>query len=286
MIVVLFLGLSAKNIYAEPVVSPSPSVSLVRDATGNSEGVKGLVSNKKNNDYPDAGSTSQDVVGNKKGLIFFPMQIEYSQQENTGGVVVNVVNPATSVYLLQSTVSAFDADTGRAVENKLTPIPPFVVLPPLRRLEGEGRVALRIRQAGGQLPTDRETAAIVSVKAIPSAGQDDSTAGQASGSRVQIALRMNMRLFWRPAGVSAPDYTKIVGALMFSRQGKSLVVSNPTPWFVHFSALSAGGVAVTETSRSAWVSPKSSHTFDFTQPVADVLTWTLSGDNNEHQTRL
>lgn len=228
-------------------------------------------------------SVADGAGGDKKGLIFFPMKINYSQQDDKGGVVVNVVNTAQSIYLLQGTVSAFDADTGRAVTEAgvhTTP-PPFVILPPLRRLGASDRTALRVRQAGGELPRDRESAAIVSVKAIPA----DSRGPEAKGSAVRIALRMNMRLFWRPAGVPAPDMKKVASSLAFTRRGSELDVKNPTPWFVHFTALDAGGKKVQDTSLNAWVPPMGNQTFKFDQPVSGTLTWTLSGDENAHQTK-
>lgn len=260
-----------------PAAAP-PSVSLLRPGVNNST---------PDNKAPQAVMNEADsgVAGaGKKGLTFFPMQIEYSAQENTGGVVVNVVNPTPATYLLQGTVRAFVPDTGRAAENSKEASPPFVILPPLRRLDGEGRVALRIRQVGGALPTDRETAVIVSVRAIPSQEKKEGDSSSGADSRVLIALRMNMRLFWRPVGLASPDAKKIASSLTFTRKGNTLEVSNPTPWFVHFSTLRAGGMELPEAARGAWISPMSSHTFLFDKPVTGPLTWTLSGDKNEHQT--
>lgn len=277
----LFMLCVSTSFAAKVSPAPSPAVSLLRPVMNNETQTVNKPSVKA-----DTNNAAQTPDMDKKGLIFFPMEIHYSQQENTGGVVVNVVNPGPSTYLLQGTVSAFDPDTGRSAENSATPVPPFVILPPLHRLDGEGRSALRIRQVGGQLPADRETAIIVSVRAIPASEMSNDKEAQTAGSRVLIALRMNMRLFWRPSGVPAADKKKIAASLTFVRQGQELVVTNPTPWFVQFGALSAAGVAVPEVSRRAWVSPKSSHTFRFNRPVAGPLTWTLSGDKNEHQTSL
>lgn len=271
----------ASETLSVPAGQTPPVAPLIKNGNGAVSG-----GNKEKASPGDISSADGEVGGNKKGLIFFPMKINYSQQDDKGGVVVNVVNPTEGVYLLQGTVSAFDADTGRAVETKdasATP-PPFVILPPLRRLGGGDRTALRVRQAGGGLPQDRESAAIISVKTIPAEVRDTSDP-DVNKAGVRIALRMNMRLFWRPASVPEPDMKKIASSLTFTRRGDSLDVSNPTPWFVHFTALDAGGKAVQESALNAWVPPMGHQTFKFDQPVSGTLTWKLSGDENAHQTK-
>ncbi|MDU3300097.1 MAG: molecular chaperone [Enterobacter ludwigii] len=223
------------------------------------------------------------------GLTFYPMLINYSQKNSKGGVLVNVVNPSSTAYLLQGTVSPFDPMTGRAgAEVKARYAPPFVILPPLARIEAKGSAALRVRQIGSGLPLDRESAAVVSVLAVPPEGTvKDAKEGKENGiTQVQIAVRMNMLLFWRPEGVADPAPGQVAKALTFRAKEDRLEVRNPTPYFVHFSSLRVGGVSIPESARSAWIPPMSTHTFPVTRAVTTPLVWTLSGEKDEHRTEL
>ncbi|WP_371972996.1 molecular chaperone [Lelliottia nimipressuralis] len=254
-------------------LSSSENKSLVRENSG------------------EINKNSQDV--SKSGLTFYPMLMNYSQKDSKGGIVVNVVNPSASSYLLQGNINAFDPATGRAsTAPGAGNIPPFVILPPLSRLEASGRTALRVRQVGSGLPSDRESAAVVSVLAVPpqnvtDEGEKSKQAGKkGDGSQIQIALRMNMLLFWRPETVPEPTPGQVAKALTFRAHGNNLEVNNPTPYFVHFAALSVGGERIPDSVRAAWVSPLSSHTFSLARTISGPLTWTLTGDKDEHQTGL
>lgn len=227
---------------------------------------------------------------NKNSLAFFPMQIDYSQKDDKGGVVVNVVNASTNTYLLQGAVSAFDPVTGRSVvkgNKDIEPaLPPFVVLPPLKRLNGEDRAAIRVRQIGGDLPQDRESAAVISVLAIPGSGIPEQDKKKDGGSQVQIALRMNMRLFWRPEGIPAPKMSDVASALTFSAEGNALKVVNPTPYYVHFSSLNVGGISAPDTALASWIPPRASQSFPLNHLAHGTVVWTLLGDTHERHTKL
>ena len=245
-----------------------------------------------------------DAPQSKKGLVYYPMTLRYGQKEDKGGILVNVVNRGSDTFLLQGTVRAFDPATGRADEEAKS-LPPFVILPPLERLEGEGRAALRVRQVGGSLPADRESAAIVSVQSIPAIssevddkekntsedsnknGRDNSNKAQSAGKGHQqlvLSLRMNLRLFWRPDGVPAPDMKTLWSQLKFQGKGSQLSVSNPTPYYLHFTKLKVAGSDAG--ALDAWLPPKGSQQYSFSQAVKGAVVWKLNGDENEHSTTL
>ncbi|PWI77119.1 molecular chaperone [Enterobacter sp. CGMCC 5087] len=235
-------------------------------------------------------ATGQAAEGSAsgKGITIFPMLIHYDAEKAKSGTIVTVMNSTDKNYLLQSTVSAFDPSTGR-IDATAGSVPPFVVLPPLGRINAGERTALRVRQVGGSLPVDRESASIISVTGIPPSDSAARTPGQAkvkAGTQVQIAVRMNMRLFYRPAGLAAPDIPKIASTLTFRAQKESLIVSNPTPYFVHFSSLTAGGMPAEEGALEAWIAPKSEQHFRFKARPAGAVLWKMNGDKNEYKATL
>ncbi|PIJ50594.1 hypothetical protein BV501_08130 [Erwinia sp. OAMSP11] len=222
-----------------------------------------------------------------KGIRYFPVLIHYDAAKEKAGSVVNAVNNTDKNYLLQATVSAFDPASGRT-DAAAGGRPPFVVVPPLTRLDAGERIALRVRQAGGTLPSDRESACIISVTGIPPLSQPapDARLPQAGRSQVQIALRMNIRLFYRPPGLPAPDSAAVAASLKFQTQSHELTVVNPTPYFVHFSSLSVGGAQAVSGALDAWVAPKSNQRFRFSAPLSGAVLWKMNGEKNEYKATL
>lgn len=239
------------------------------------------------------GVAAEPVYAESTGLRFYPMQLDYTAADHKGGITLNVMNNSPQVFLLKGSVSPMDPDTGRTGRED-APTPPFVILPPLARLEAKGQYAFRVRQAGGQLPQDRESACIVSVTAIPGVTEmtrppllpgATSTSHSAApheqkpqGSELQIALRMNMRVFYRPEGVPARDNADVASRLVFRAEGRTLKVENPTPYFVRFTALSVAGKKIKDEALQAYIPPKSNHAFPVDSPARGAVTWTFSGD--------
>lgn len=112
---------------------------------------------------------------------------------------------------------------------------PFVITPPLFRLDPAKENVLRIVHLGAPLPQDRESVYWINVKAIPSASE------ASQGKNVlQIAVRTRLKLFYRPAGLpgNAGDAYR---QLTFTRQGNQVVIHNPTPYNLSFDHLAFDG---------------------------------------------
>lgn len=73
---------------------------------------------------------------------------------------IGVSNPDKIPYLIQSWVDLQEGDTSKT---------PFIITPPLFRLDGGQDNILRVVRAGGNLPTDRESLYWMNIKSIPSA---------------------------------------------------------------------------------------------------------------------
>ncbi len=100
-------------------------------------------------------------------------------------------NPQNYPILVQSSVKAAD---------KSSPAP-FLVMPPLFRLEANQQSQLRIVRTGGDMPTDRETLQWVCVKAVPPENEPSDT--QAKGATLDLNLSINVcdKLIFRPDAV-------------------------------------------------------------------------------------
>lgn len=134
-------------------------------------------------------------------------------QTSLGVTNTDTKNP----FLIQSWV---EDTTGKKSEA-------FVVTPPLFVAKPSGENILRIMYVGAPLPTDRESVFWMNVKAIPSVDRKDIQ----DKNVLQLAVLSRIKLFVRPAGLpespaEAPKH------LRFHRQGDSLIITNPTPYFV------------------------------------------------------
>lgn len=112
----------------------------------------------------------------------------------------------------------------------------FLVTPPLY-MSGPGDTnALRLVYVGPEQPKDRESLYYFIEKSIPSVDKDK----MKGKNTLLIATANRLKLFARPKGLS-PSVDKAPEMLTFSRQGKDLSVSNPSPYYLTVAGLKASG---------------------------------------------
>ncbi|GHE20788.1 molecular chaperone [Halomonas urumqiensis] len=153
--------------------------------------------------------------------------------ENQREVSVALNNSGDTPSLVQAWV-----DEGDASVSPDDSAAPFVIFPPISRVEPDAGQTLRLVFSGeGSLPADRESLFWLNVLDIPPRPQ----AGE-EGSRnfMQLAFRSRIKLFYRPASLEgrasgAPEQ------LRWRVAGGELRVDNPTPYHVNLSGLIVGG---------------------------------------------
>jgi len=151
---------------------------------------------------------------------------------------LGISNPDRLDYLVQSWVESADNARDKT---------PFLITPPLFRLDGKQDNILRVVRTGGNLPSDRESLYWLNIKSIPSTSREESS------NTLQIAIKTRIKLIYRPSGLRGkPD--EVADKLRWHKQGNSLVVSNPTPFYMNFQAISVGGKKVDNVT---WVAPDS-----------------------------
>ncbi|EEW7548634.1 pili assembly chaperone SafB [Escherichia coli] len=152
----------------------------------------------------------------------------------TAGATLSVSNPQNYPVLVQSSVKA---------EDKRSPAP-FLVMPPLFRLEANQQSQLRIVRTGGDMPADRETLQWVCVKTVPPENEQSNT--QANGATLDLSLSINdcEKLIFRPAAVKGTP-EDVAGNLRWVETGNKLKVENPTPFYMNLASVTVGGQPVT-----------------------------------------
>lgn len=134
-------------------------------------------------------------------------------------------NDEKSTYLIQSWVENSDGQKDSR----------FVITPPLFAIQGKKENTLRIIDAtSNQLPKDRETLFWLNVKAIPSMDK-----AKLSQNTLQLAITSRIKLYYRPAKLDSP-IDQAAGQLRFRRSANSVMLINPTPYFLTVTELRAG----------------------------------------------
>ncbi len=157
-------------------------------------------------------------------------------------VTLQLNNTGTTPALIQSWLDSGNMDSQPASEKA-----PFVILPPVTRVDGGQSQTLRIMYSGAPLPTDRETLYWLNVLDIPP------ELNQAEGKNyLQFAVRSRLKFFFRPKGLKA-DPAKMAEQLSWQldKAKHALIVTNRGPYHVTLDGIQLG----TETLPGGMVAP-------------------------------
>ncbi|EDS3841758.1 fimbria/pilus periplasmic chaperone [Citrobacter portucalensis] len=188
------------------------------------------------------------------------------------GQTLSISSPQDYPMLVQSRVFAED------MKSKA----PFVVTPPLFRLDGQQQTNLRIVRTGGDFAKDRESLQWLCVKGIPPKADDlwakdkegKSTVNKTISLNLQVSVDNCIKLFVRPESIKGhPD--DVASSLSWFRQGTRLKAVNDTPFYMNLSSLKVGGVDIPDVH---YISPFSSYTFSLPKSVSGKVSWTIVTD--------
>lgn len=193
--------------------------------------------------------------------------------EASNGATLPVINQQDYPMLVRSTVLA---------EDKKTPAP-FVVTPPLFRLDGKQQSRLRIVRTGGQFVADRESLQWLCVTGIPPKNDDQWAVGEDGKSKapankvslnVQVSVQNCIKLLVRPKGIKSPTLNE-ADALAWSRSGGKLNAKNPTPYYINLNSLTVGGKPVSDLE---YIPPFSSRSFTLPAGATGQVQWRAIDD--------
>lgn len=146
-------------------------------------------------------------------------------------VSVQLTNDSETPALVQVWIDAGDADPEQSDV-------PFIVLPPISRVEAGSGQVLRISFTGGKLPPEgRESVYWLNVLDIPPEPKAEEGIPQ---NFLQLAVRSRIKLFYRPKGLSgkANDAAEKLQWYLSRSGGQAvLTAKNPTPYHVTVSHL-------------------------------------------------
>lgn len=165
-------------------------------------------------------SSAQGAVVISGTRVVFP-----AQQRD---VAIRIQNKGDEPALVQAWI-----DDGDDASTPQTAISPFVMTPPVFRIDPGQAHALRIVHVGDTLPTDRETLYWLNVLEIPPKAEK-----AADQNLLQFAFRHRLKLFHRPDGLPLPVVRateKLHWSLAPEKGDPALHLRNDSPYVVSFN---------------------------------------------------
>ncbi|MHA7845921.1 fimbrial biogenesis chaperone [Serratia sp. D1N4] len=207
-----------------------------------------------------------------KGISFYVLRVIYLESDKRG-VTLTAHNTTSIPYLMQSWIQPVDPATGNPLmANKEHSAMPFIVTPPLTRLEADSELTLRIRRNGEPLPADRESVFFISMKAIPSQAAPDQRTEE---KQMVLTVTSNIKVFYRPEGLVKRAVADMAPKLKFRRDGNQLIAENPTPYWLTFSRLTVGSAALDKAQLRLMVPPKGQQRYTLPSGASGNVTWQL-----------
>ncbi|MEZ3501476.1 molecular chaperone [Pantoea sp. KPR_PJ] len=150
-------------------------------------------------------------------------------------VTVRLDNRGDKPALVQTWID--DGDANQALDKINVP---FVLLPPVFRMEANKGQTLRMMYTGNNLPASKESIFYLNVLDIPP--KDKTLSDQ---NKLQMAVRSRIKIFFRPASLDAEGANQAASSLVWRKRPGSnqLTAVNHSPYFVSVSQVTAKDAA-------------------------------------------
>lgn len=160
---------------------------------------------------------------------------------------------------------------------------PFLITPPLFRMDAHKGQSLRIIHTREAMPADRESLFWLNVLEVP----PKPTGAEAAGANLlQLAIRSRLKLFFRPDGLAGDPLktpARLTWTVVANGAGRALEVHNPTPYHVTFNAVTLDSNGTHYSADTGMVAPLSTLKLAVaglrqTPPAGTVVAYTVIND--------
>jgi len=177
-------------------------------------------------------------------------------------VTIQIRNPSDRPSLVQAWLDDGNVNA-KPGESKV----PFIMTPPLFRLDPSKAQSLRLVYTQEPLSSDRESVFWLNVLDIP----PRMASSPELPNQLEMAFKHRMKVFFRPTGLpgSAADAPSRLTWKLLSRDGKlvAIEVSNPTAYHVSLIQVIATVAGTPITTKADMVDPFASRSFDLSAPL-------------------
>lgn len=142
-------------------------------------------------------------------------------------VSVQLINNSSTPSLVQSWIDGGDVDS-----TPETTTAPFIITPPITKISAYDGTELKIHFLNQALPQDRESVYYFNILDISPKSDNYHTV-----NRLQLTIQTRIKLFYRPTKLLI-GIEKSLYELTFSASNKSIIINNPTPYFMTIANIS------------------------------------------------
>lgn len=200
-----------------------------------------------------------DTASKPFSVVLGASRVIYNPDSN--GALLTISNPQDYPILVHSQVMGPDREKKG----------PFIVTPPLMRLDGQQSSRLRIVRTGGEFANDRESLQWICVKGIPpkagdawnKSGNTEQSNRESVSLTVKLSINNCIKLFVRP--LSLKGQSEDAGKkIRWVHEGGGITGYNDSPFYVNISSLTTNGKPVSNVnyiapfSSQGYVLPKTS----------------------------
>lgn len=151
-------------------------------------------------------------------------------------------------------------DSGDEHSTPNTADAPFVVAPPIFRIEPKAGQAVRLVFTGKDLPQDRESVFYLNTLQIPSIG-----AANADQNQMLVLLRNRLKIFYRPASIEGRPqnaHEKLAFRLQVVGTGSQIIASNGSGYYLSLVSGTLTCGARTSTFPAGMIAPRADAQWD------------------------
>ncbi|MBV7559733.1 molecular chaperone [Enterobacter sp. ENT02] len=189
------------------------------------------------------------VIGvSKAGVVIGGTRVIYDGTKKEASLTVE--NNDKIPYLIQSWVEKNEEQSDS---------PPFIITPPLYRLDGGRQTVQRILLTGS-IAQDKESLYWINVKSIPASEMADNT--------LQIAVKTRMKLIYRPKSLVKEDAEQYAESLKFSISGNKLIATNTSNYVMNIGEIK---IDDNQLDDALYVLPGKTKTLPLSKPITSGM---------------
>ena len=222
------------------------------------------------------------ITSANSSVIIMGTRVIYPEKQKS--INVQLKNNEDNPSLIQSWIDIGDAESAPDAVKV-----PFIINPPVFRMEPKSGQTLRIMYTRENLPNNKESLFYLNVLDIPAKPDIYNNELTKGNNYLQFAIRSRIKFFFRPDNLMpspSEAYERVTWSLEQQPSDTSIKVNNPTPYFITYNNISTtSNGKVVSIESPGMVAPYSYSRFTFKQstPNAKKIYWTVINDYGGYQ---
>lgn len=148
---------------------------------------------------------------------------------------------------------------------------PFIITPPLFRLDSGSDSSLRIIKSPENIINNKESLFFINVRAIPAKSQS----ADSDNNMLTLVFKTRIKLFYRPANLTGKPYDAYK-SLQYKYSNNKLDIYNPSAYHVVFAGIALGKTDLT--SKIDYIAPGEHKQIEVPASAGKTVQWAAIND--------